>query len=730
MRFLEYYEKELVSFPSDWAQHFLKYAELRTFIENSIDCSTVDLLRSFPKGFTFSWELNSSTISESEKCELPLNSTNKAREFELRGQNEVCCDSFEQLLSTRLSALSLNAPSFIKNLDQSILSVNVWYNSTAQDVIKNAESLFPTLQQTLEKSTKQDSVDNFSKKEYESLENILKTLYVLEEFLIINFIAIFKILKRFDKHSGLRIRGPYVMRLTNLFGSTSKAILKIKTKATFYLKIISQASTFDSTQAKKEILSNSKKDNSPNQEYLQKHLNTVFNNSANSDTEAIHQLINGNNESISSDLASFNSKSCKTKDGEHHIAVSLRGPHGTDIIGGILECCSNYECRILDFSLSRLHHDVVFGVFLAISGKFIDLYNDLVRTARIWDGELTFDVQSSSLQLKQVANGCQYRLEEAPYINRSKYVATVLSQTGLCNVFLDKFLKWLLLKKISVEKMKRLDQSADLKCIEFLLSVPHEINSNDLVQEIIIFSTQYKTDIALQPHNVFWRQKRLVVFDMDSTLIQQEVIDEIARHSGIVDQVSEITELAMQGKIDFKESLARRVGLLKGTPTSVLEKVQKSLTFTDGAHELCKALKAAGFKLAVISGGFIPLAKYVKNQLGLDYAFANQLETTSDGEFLTGKTVGAVVDAERKAELLEVIAQAERISLSQVAAVGDGANDLKMLARASLGIAFNAKSKVQEQAKVRINQSSLINVLYLMGYSEKEAVELQNAVYQ
>lgn len=183
----------------------------------------------------------------------------------------------------------------------------------------------------------------------------------------------------------------------------------------------------------------------------------------------------------------------------------------------------------------------------------------------------------------------------------------------------------------------------------------------------------------------------------------------------------------MNGEIDFKESLKRRVALLKGTPVTVLDTVREQLTFTEDALYLCRALKKIGFKLAVISGGFMPLALYVKNILGLDYAFANQLKVSPDGLYLTGETVGPIVSGERKAELLEVIAQAESVTLDQVIAVGDGANDLWMLAKAGLGIAFNAKPRVQQEARARINQKSLKYVLYLLGYEDAEIRQLANS---
>ncbi|KAJ1950196.1 Phosphoserine phosphatase [Linderina macrospora] len=196
-----------------------------------------------------------------------------------------------------------------------------------------------------------------------------------------------------------------------------------------------------------------------------------------------------------------------------------------------------------------------------------------------------------------------------------------------------------------------------------------------LLFALLTLSTGFQTGVALQPDIVFRRQNRLVVFGIDSTLIQQEA--------------------------------------------------KQQLVFTEGVYYLCRALENAVFKLAVFSDGFIPLAKHVKSELGLDYAFANQLQVGTDGKRLTGETVGPIVDAVRKSELLEVIGQAEGIATDQVIAVGNGANDLLMLGKASLGVAFNAKPKVQQEARARINQKSLANVLYLMGYSQSEAAELQ-----
>ncbi|KAK9470730.1 HAD-like domain-containing protein [Dipodascopsis tothii] len=233
-------------------------------------------------------------------------------------------------------------------------------------------------------------------------------------------------------------------------------------------------------------------------------------------------------------------------------------------------------------------------------------------------------------------------------------------------------------------------------------------------------SAAYGGDICLQARNDTYRNKKLVVFDMDSTLIQQEVIDMIAAYADVEDKVSAITELAMNGKIDFNESLRRRASLLAGIPATVFESLKPDIRFTPGAHELCRALKKLGCTLAVVSGGFVPLARWVKAELGLDYAYANTLEISPDGTVLTGQVVGDIVNADRKAQLLRQIAAENGLSPEHAVAIGDGANDLVMMAAAGFGVAFNAKPIVQQKAPARLNTPTLLDVLYILGYSADE----------
>ncbi|WP_141328698.1 phosphoserine phosphatase SerB [Myxococcus sp. AB025B] len=273
----------------------------------------------------------------------------------------------------------------------------------------------------------------------------------------------------------------------------------------------------------------------------------------------------------------------------------------------------------------------------------------------------------------------------------------------------------------NVERIVRLSEP-HLGSMELHVTLPPALEPQVLKRSLLALSMRDNTfDVALQKESLFRRGKRMVVMDMDSTLIRIEVIDELARAHGVGDQVSRITERAMQGEMDYDESLRQRVALLKGLDVDVLHRLAANLPLTEGAETLVRVLKRLGYRTAVISGGFSVAAEALKARLGIDHAYSNVLE--AEGGRLTGRTVGAIVNARRKAELLEQLAAQEGILLEQVIAVGDGANDLLMLERAGLGIAFRAKPRLREAADTSISAGGLDTILYLLGLTGRELQE-------
>jgi len=519
------------------------------------------------------------------------------------------------------------------------------------------------------------SLQKLNPQTIDDLESKIAKISLLESFIFLNYTGVIKILKKNEKLSGLDIKGTYLQRIASLSFANSAPLAILKEKWLDHLHTLQEAASNSSSHPSKKMKMSS---------------NGTIENKI---------LDNGG----------------KKKDDER-VLVTLTGVHGTDILDCAMLVISNYQSIIHDISFSRIAHNLTVGVLLELKSHDINIFKDFIEAGSKLDATVSFDVQTGS-------TGFVHSLELAPYNNKENFVAILLSDYGLKSILIRDLTKLFLEYKVSVSRGLKLSQK-QMNALELKLSVPEKTDLDSLREKIFALCSQHGSDISLQRDNVFRKSKRVAVFDMDSTLIKQEVIDEIARHAGVYEQVKAITEEAMRGELDFEQSLRKRVSKLEGVSVQVLEEVRKIIEFTDGARELCKCLKKLGFKLAVVSGGFMPLANYVKKELGLDFAFANNLEVNADETKFTGKVIGTVVDAKGKASLLKTIAQFENVDLHQTIAVGDGANDLLMLEAAALGIAFNAKPKVQKAAQHRINQKSLINVMYLLGYTDRDIANL------
>lgn len=391
------------------------------------------------------------------------------------------------------------------------------------------------------------------------------------------------------------------------------------------------------------------------------------------------------------------------------VLLTLTGPDRTGIIAAVTGHIAEAGARIRDIEQSVTHTLLSLSVLIDFPTGESD-QKPLVK-------ELLFLAKELGLDLDfQVLSEAEYRRKTT----RNAYVVTILG--GEVNALALARVSHILAEHaVNIERISKLTQG-QLRCVEFLITTTRELDVKTMTRKLLHTGASVGVDIAVQKESLYRRAKRLVVMDMDSTLIQVEVIDELARVAGVGEQVAEITERAMNGELDFSGALRERVALLKGLKAEALEQVYRNIPLTLGARNLVTILKRLGFKTAVISGGFQFFTDRLKADLGLDYAYANGLEIVNG--IVTGQVAGTIVDGARKAQLLEEIAGKEGITLDQTIAIGDGANDLPMLGRAGLGIAFNAKARVREQADFHINQQNLDSILYLLGLSEREMAEI------
>jgi phosphoserine phosphatase len=399
------------------------------------------------------------------------------------------------------------------------------------------------------------------------------------------------------------------------------------------------------------------------------------------------------------------------------VLINVAGDDKPGLTSSVTEILAGYEVNILDIGQSVIHDTLSLGILVEVpaAAESSPLLKDILFRTH----ELGLKVRFTPIDehsYEQWVGGQ----------GKPRHIVTLLARM-ITAEHLSAITAVVSNNQLNIDRIDRLSgrvplddvQQQTKACVEFSVRGLIE-NSTTFRQQLMELSSQFDIDIAFQEDNMFRRNRRLVVFDMDSTLIEAEVIDELASAAGVGQQVAEITERTMQGEIDFTESFCARVALLKGLDESVLAEIARNLPVTEGAERLVSTLKRLGYKTAILSGGFNYFGEYLQKMLGIDYVYANDLEI-ENGK-VTGNVTGRVVDGARKAILLQDIAKQENISLEQVIAVGDGANDLPMLSIAGLGIAFRAKPIVKESAKQSISTLGLDGILYLLGIGDRHSV--------
>ena len=392
---------------------------------------------------------------------------------------------------------------------------------------------------------------------------------------------------------------------------------------------------------------------------------------------------------------------------QEQILVGIAGQDRPGVTASVTEILARYDAQILDIGQADIHSTLSLGILFRIKER---LSGQVMKELLFKATELNINID-----FKPVTDE-----EYEEWVNqqgKNRYILTVIGRD-------------LSAKQVAVASRAIRDQGLNIDsiirltgrrsllhpernvraCIEFSMrGTPHSLA--EMQSQLMQMSGELAFDFSIQRDNMFRRMRRLICFDMDSTLIQTECIDELAMRAGVGDKVKAITESAMRGEIDFKESFRQRVELLKGLDASVMREIAETMPITEGV------LKRYGYKIAILSGGFTYFGQYLQRKFNIDYMYANELEIGEDGK-LTGRYIGDIVDGKRKAELLKLIAQVEKVDLAQTIAVGDGANDLPMLSIAGLGIAFHAKPRVVANAKQAINTIGLDGVLYFLGFKD------------
>ncbi|MDG9881378.1 MULTISPECIES: phosphoserine phosphatase SerB [Pseudomonas] len=397
------------------------------------------------------------------------------------------------------------------------------------------------------------------------------------------------------------------------------------------------------------------------------------------------------------------------------VLINITGEDRPGLTAAITGVLARGGVNILDIGQAVIHDTLSFGILVEIpgTGQASSVLKDLLFTGYELNQQVRFTPVSEDDYRNWVANQGKPRhivtlLTRKVTAEQLQRVSSITARYGLNIDHIDR-----LSGRVALDTPAEQGKG----CIEF--SVRGEpADPQALRAEFLSVAQELNVDIAFQQDSLFRRNRRLAVFDMDSTLIEAEVIDELAKAAGVGEQVSEITERAMRGELDFRASFKERLALLKGLDVKVLDDIGASLRLTEGAETLFAELKRLGYKTAILSGGFTYFAKQLQAKLGIDYVFANELEVV-DGK-VTGVAIEPIVDAQRKADLLVELARKEGLQMEQTIAVGDGANDLPMLAIAGLGVAFRAKPLVRQSARQAISTLGLDGVLYLLGMRDRE----------
>lgn len=397
------------------------------------------------------------------------------------------------------------------------------------------------------------------------------------------------------------------------------------------------------------------------------------------------------------------------------ILINITGQDKPGLTSSLTNILAQYEVAILDIGQAVIHDYLSLGILIEIPSAHSSssILKDLLFKAH----KLGIQIRFSAIDEKSYAGW-------ASGYGQERRIITLLGRK-LTAAQLSEVTAAIATNQLNIDVITRLsgrvffDDPASLPkaCVQLTVSGTLD-NPAKLRGSLLKISNDTGIDISFHVDDIYRHARKLVVFDMDSTLIQGEVIDVLAQQAGVGEQVAKITASAMEGKIDFKESFTRRVSLLKGLDAGVLPEIARNLVLAEGAERVIQTLKKLGYKIGIISGGFDFFGEYLQNKLGMDYVFANVLEI-ENGE-ITGNISGDIIDGPRKAELLKTIATVENISLQQTIAVGDGANDLPMISIAGLGIAFHAKPIVKENTEQSISSVGLDGLLYLMGISERE----------